>query len=425
MRILDQRGMRIRIQKFSITNYRSCLNTSVNPHPDLSALIGKNASGKSSVLNGILLLKSLFNQGGRKIRSNRVRARSRINAEIECGKKTIFIRADIFYSATETSRDEVFGGNVTWNLKNLSGHDEWISFPFFFEEDLFGYPYLSDRHMGNIAHYENHPFRYVKFAPDFEKKTRPFRKLFQPLNHFFRGISYYSASQFTDPTRCPVSIEIEDERVQRRGLRAADHTRFLHDLYRIWKAKSREMEEFLSIVGPSGLKLVERIEFRDLELPQSRYEVRVGGKVVREKSQRRLLIPYFQVDGHRLSPNQLSEGTFKTIALLFYLVIDKGSLLLIEEPEVCIHHGLLKSILGLIKSYSNSKQIIISTHSDFVLDMLAPENVFLVCKERRQGTKVRAVTNALSAREFEALKTYLADTGNLGEFWRHGGLAYD
>ena len=57
--------------------------------------------------------------------------------------------------------------------------------------------------------------------------------------------------------------------------------------------------------------------------------------------------------------------------------------------------------------------------------MLAPENVFLVRKERRLGTKVRAVTKALSGRDFEALKTYLAETGNLGEFWRHGGFAHD
>ena len=214
---------------------------------------------------------------------------------------------------------------------------------------------------------------------------RYFSQYSQPLHQFFTSISYYSASQFTDPTRCPVSIEIEDERLQRRALRPVEHTRFLHDLYKIWKVHSRDYEEFLSIVGPTGLRLVDRIDFRELELPQSRYEVRVGGRVVLEKSQRRLLIPYFQVDGNRLSPNQLSEGTFKTIALLFYLVIDKGSLLLIEEPEVCIHHGLLKSILGLIKSYSATKQIIISTHSDFVLDMLAPENVFLVRKEKARN----------------------------------------
>lgn len=416
--------MRIRIKKFSITNYRSCLNTSVDPHPNLTALIGKNASGKSSVLNGILLLKSLFDLSGRKSRPNRIRARSRINVELKCDKAIIYLRADVFYSATETSRDEVFGGNLTWNLKHLSGIDEWISIPLFleFQDELF-FPHVS--HAGHLMRNVGDPFRYIKFAPDFGKKIKPIRKYIQPLNQFFQGISYYSASQFTDPTRCPVSIEVEDERLQRRSLRVPDHTRFVHDLFKMWNSSPKELGEFLGVIGPMGLKLVDRIYFKQLELPQSRYEVRVGGRVVREKIQRRLIIPYFSVDGHRLSPNQLSEGTFKTIALLFYLVIDKGSLLLIEEPEVCIHHGLLKSILELVKSYSKDKQIIISTHSDSVLDMLKPENVFLVSKEPKMGTKVKAVTKAFSKSDFEALKVYLADTGNLGEYWRHGGFAHD
>jgi hypothetical protein len=154
----------------------------------LSALIGKNASGKSSVLNGILLLKSLFNQGGRKIRSNRVRARSRINVELQCEKNTVLLRADIFYSATETSRDEVFGANLTWNLKDLSGIDEWISVPFFFDEDLFGYEFQQIRHSGNLIHHADNPYRYIKFSKDFEKKIRPFRKLLPPLHQFFLGI---------------------------------------------------------------------------------------------------------------------------------------------------------------------------------------------------------------------------------------------
>ena len=417
--------MRIRIHKFSITNYRSCVNTSLEPHPDLSALIGKNASGKSSVLNGILLLKSLFNQSGRPVRSDRISARSRINAELECGNKTILLRADVLYSATETSRDEVFGGNVSWKFKNDSGVDEWISLPLGFGFDMYGHLPSGIRSQRNRSAFNRQfPFRF-NFPKKLEKQMRYFARFSGPLHEFFTGISYYSASQFTDPTRCPVSIEIEDERVQRRAMRPVEHTKFLHDLYKIWKTKERDYQEFLSIVGPNGLKLVDSIDFRDLELPQSRYEVRVGGKVIREQSQRRLIIPYFKVDGNRLSPNQLSEGTFKTIALLFYLVIDKGSLLLIEEPEVCIHHGLLKSILGLVKSYSKSKQIMVSTHSDFVLDMLVPENVFLVSKEKKVGTKVRPVTKALSGRDFQALKTYLAETGNLGEFWRHGGLAHD
>ena len=371
------------------------------------------------------MLKSLFNQTGRNVRPDRGNARSRINAELKCGRKIIFLRADVLYSATETGRDEVLGGEISWNFKNYSGVDEWISLPLGFGLEMYQHLPSGLRTRTSGIHFS----RQLQFRFDFPKKLEKQMKYFirfsQPLHHFFSGISYYSASQFTDPTRCPVSIEIEDERIQRRALRPVEHAKFLHDLYRLWKSKSREYEEFVGIVGPGGLGLVERIEFRELDLPQSRYEVRVGGKVIREKSQRQLLIPYFHLDGNRLSPNQLSEGTFKTIALLFYLVIDKGSLLLIEEPEVCVHHGLLNSILSLVISYSKSKQIIVSTHSDFVLDMLEPENVFLVRKERRVGTKVKPVTKALSVRDFNALKTYLAETGNLGEFWRHGGLAHD
>jgi ABC-type Mn2+/Zn2+ transport system ATPase subunit len=403
------------------------LSTSFSPHPDLSALIGKNASGKSGVLNGILLLKSLFNRSSNRIGSKikRDHARSRINAKFGYGENEILLRGDIYYSATESSRDSVSATNLAWNLKDLTGSDEWISPPpFLFHKDLLGYPNITEdpeRYLSLIDHAAS---RYFKITKEYQTKIRPFHSLLQPLDEFFSGINYYSASQFTDPARCPVSIEIEDERL-RGNFRGTDHRRFLHDLYKTKKTQSREYEEFLSIVGKKGLKLVDDITFGDLDLPQNRYVVRVGGKVIKEQSQRRLLIPFFNLDKRRLSPNQLSEGTFKTLALMFYLVVDKGSLLLIEEPEVSIHHGLLKSILELIKSYSKTKQIIISTHSDFVLDMLAPENIFMVYKEPKIGTKVKSISKSLSARDFGALKTYLAESGNLGEYWRHGGLMHD
>ena len=58
-----------------------------------------------------------------------------------------------------------------------------------------------------------------------------------------------------------------------------------------------------------------------------------------------LVVPQFVIGTNALSPNDFSEGTFKTITLLFYLMTEKSSALLIEEPEVCVHHGLLSSIV--------------------------------------------------------------------------------
>ena len=96
-----------------------------------------------------------------------------------------------------------------------------------------------------------------------------------------------------------------------------------------------------------------------------------------------------------------------------------------EEPEVCVHHGLLNSILELIKMKSSDKQIIISTHSDFVLDKLLPENVILVKKDTEVGTIALGLTQYLSKDDYNGLKSYLNDIGNLGEFWKEGGFDYE
>ena len=95
---------------------------------------------------------------------------------------------------------------------------------------------------------------------------------------------------------------------------------------------------------------------------------------------------------------------------------------MIEEPEVCVHHGLLSSIIELIKIYSRSRQILISTHSDFLLDEVQPENVYKVINTPENGTTISHITKSMSSSELKALHEYLQKEGNLGEYWRHGGI---
>jgi predicted ATPase len=97
---------------------------------------------------------------------------------------------------------------------------------------------------------------------------------------------------------------------------------------------------------------------------------------------------------------------------------------LIEEPEVCVHHGLLASIVELIKSQSAEKQIIFSTHSDFVLDQVNPDQVFSTMSRVKKGTVVRSLAKDYPKQTIEALRDFLRTSGNLGEFWRQGGFDY-
>jgi predicted ATPase len=193
-------------------------------------------------------------------------------------------------------------------------------------------------------------------------------------------------------------------------------------LYRAYKSQEPSFTLFLNTVGQNGLGLIDNIEFRDHEIPSSSYKVRAGGQIQQIENSKTIVVPSIIIDGLTLSPNQLSEGTFKTLALVFYILNDENEFLLIEEPEVCVHHGLLNSILQLIKQQSRHKQIIISTHSDYVLDMLEPENILLVHKTSDKGTKANAISNMLSANDYRILKDYLEQEGNLGEYWKEGGF---
>jgi predicted ATPase len=110
------------------------------------------------------------------------------------------------------------------------------------------------------------------------------------------------------------------------------------------------------------------------------------------------------------------------LAMLFYVITEKSELLLLEEPEVCVHHGLLKSVIEVIKEYASLKQIIISTHSESVLDYLEPDQIRIVERPEEFGTVVRSLDEIMSKKEIDALRSYLLTVGGLGEFWRHSGF---
>ena len=237
------------------------------------------------------------------------------------------------------------------------------------------------------------------------------------------NINYYSASQFSDPSRCPVSLDLEDDRPRSRLKRdTIDHEQFMYDLYRSFKRHTRAFERYRNVIGRDGIGIVDDIAFDEISLPSNFVEVRAGGKTEKKERTKLVIVPTFTIDGNTLSPNQLSEGTFKTLALLYYVLTDDSQLLLVEEPEVCIHHGLLSSIITLIKEETKVKQIIISTHSDYVLDQLEPENVVLIDRKSEKGTKAKPVSKSMSRTDYKALKQYLEVSGNLGEYWREGGL---
>ncbi len=405
-------------KKIHIRDYRSCVGTSFEPHPSLSVLIGPNSSGKTNILQAVMLLQRILEMesGQYRMSIETPTIQSHLTAAFGFKDLSATFQTTVGTYTDEQNTDVVVYSRDRWRI-NVGKRGVIKS----------SAPLVLGFSEKQLPLFFANPPRYLsvyrRMRQDLHQVKPQTIRAISSVAQFIAGLKYYGASQFTNPSNCPVSFEIEKEGERRYPGRIRGHARFLYDLYRESHASNnKKYREFLDIVGPRGLCLVDRIAFKEITTSSIDYSVRSGGKVEKRRKTKNLVIPRFIKGRHDLSPNQLSEGTFKTVVLLFHLMTETSSAMLIEEPEVCIHHGLLASILELIKNYAKERQIILSTHSDYVLDKVAPENVYRVTIDDDRGTIVRNIKKSMSAREFRALREYLDTVGNLGDYWRSGPL---
>lgn len=73
----------------------------------------------------------------------------------------------------------------------------------------------------------------------------------------------------------------------------------------------------------------------------------------------------------------LSDGEILLIGLICQIITSTQDIIFFEELENSIHPKALESLIDLINSHHNDKQVLISTHSATLLNMVKPENVFI------------------------------------------------
>ena len=113
---------------------------------------------------------------------------------------------------------------------------------------------------------------------------------------------------------------------------------------------------------------------------------------------------------------RLSDGTLRYICLLAVLCQpDPPPLICLEEPELGLHPDLLPCLADLLREASDRTQLIVTTHSDVLVDKFTdvPDNV-VICEKRERQTQFRRL-NA------DDLKHWL-DRYSLGELWSKGEL---
>lgn len=114
-----------------------------------------------------------------------------------------------------------------------------------------------------------------------------------------------------------------------------------------------------------------------------------------------------------LKPHNISDGTLRFLAIISALY-GGSSLVVLEEPENCVHPYLLETLMDLARD--SPSQVIITTHSPYLLDHVKPEEVYLV---RREGLETK-VEKLSTISEMEYAKRFLEEGGTLGEAWYSG-----
>ncbi|MCU0432789.1 MAG: AAA family ATPase [Bacteroidia bacterium] len=128
-------------------------------------------------------------------------------------------------------------------------------------------------------------------------------------------------------------------------------------------------------------------------------------------------VQVFFTEGEFTIPaTRLSDGTLRYLCLLAILNDPTPPpLVCIEEPELGLHPDVLPKLAELLKDASTRMQLIVTTHSDILIDALSdtPESVVVCEKHEGQTTMKRLNANELSV---------WLDKYRLGQLWLRGEI---
>lgn len=125
---------------------------------------------------------------------------------------------------------------------------------------------------------------------------------------------------------------------------------------------------------------------------------------------------FFTEEDFVIPATRLSDGTLRYLCLLAILCDpEPPPLICLEEPELGLHPDILPKVADLLKAASERTQLIVTTHSDILVDAMTetPEAVVVCSKENGQTLMERLSPDDLR----EWLKKY-----RLGQLWIKGEI---
>jgi predicted ATPase len=379
-----------RIESLRVENYRALRRVTLEPLAPLSALLGPNGSGKTTVFDVFAFLSECFSVGLRKAWDKRGRFKELRSREsqgpilIEVKYRELLDSPVITYHLAIDERPD---GPVV--------AEEWLQWrrgqqgkPFRFLDFSDGKgtvisgeaPVDKDERVHESL--ESPEMLAVSTLGQFAKHPRV-----SALRRFITGwyLSYLTA----DHTR-GIPDAGPQERLSQTGDNLPNVIQYLSERH------DDRLQTILSVLA----KRVPRLEKVNADIMQD------GRLLLQIKD-----APFAQP----ILAKYASDGTLKMLAYLVMLHDPSPAPLIgIEEPENHLHPRLLNDLAEECRKATSGSQLLVTTHSPFLIDGLRPEEVWVLYRNQDGYTETKRVSDV------EGIHEFMDNGAQLGHLWMEG-----
>lgn len=396
-----------RLTYLRIKNYRALRDVEFRDLTPLTVLIGPNGSGKSTVLDALDFLAEAVRGNLTKAWEKRDRFRGMRTRGVEEGisfelKTKLSVAGAIFHYYFEVDEQQ---GKVI--VKN-----EWLKV---------------ESKKGKIHGEENVLFAIVKQLK--EKGRNAIKLKYQPGTASKREGSYYDSSVDTGGITFALDSSI---------LSMATALKFAYfiqvnalvkwlESYRLLRLTDDHLKGYSDAgprekLSPNGDNLPNVLYYLHTKHPEvlekitaqlRRWVPELASIATEITSDERLLLRFKDAPFEKPLPAQyMSSGTMRLAALLTLLYEpDATGLLGMEEPDNELHPLLLYRLAEELGKASETRQLLVTTHSPMLLDALDPAQVWIL----HRGTD--GYTNATRTADIPNVPELVEDGSPLGYLW--------